>query len=233
MPIPVFPPSKDADLLTWSANFDAKITATPVRYGLTAAQATAYTPLHTAYATALAAVTNPNTNSKQAVIAKNQAKENLLRAPGGAWELVDIVQAYPGTTDAFRGELGLRIKDVEPTPVPAPVNPPLLAIVSTLNRAVKLKLKDITDLERRGKPEGVDGAAIVYHVGETAPLDPTKWVFLMNTSKTTVDAELPAGVPANSSVWFTAMWFNQRKESSPPATAQQAFIGGGLSAMAA
>lgn len=232
MPIPVFPPVKEADLLAFSANFDAKITATPVRYGLTAAQATAYAPLHAAFASALAATTNPNTNSKQAVIAKNQAKENLLNGAGGAWELVDIVQAFPGTTDAFRGELGLRIPDVEPTPVPAPAVAPVLIIEATMNRVVKIRLKDAEDPESRGKPEGVQGATILYHVGPTAPLQPSEWTFLANTSKSTVDADIPATVPANSNVWLTAFWFNARKQSSPPAAPQSTSIGGGL-AMAA
>ena len=155
----------------------------------------------------------------------------MLRSVNGAWELVDIVQNFPGTTDAMRGELGLRLNN-PPTPIPAPADAPVLTIKSTLNRVVKITLRDSKDENRRGKPEGVDGATIVYHVGAIAPLDPSQWVFAMNTSKTTVYVDLPAGVPANSQVWFTAMWFNQRKQTSPPATAQSTVIGGGY-AMAA
>lgn len=231
--IPVFPPRKDVDLAAWTANFASRIQTDFALFGLTSAQADAYRPLSSAYVSAHQMVINPNTNSKQAVIAKNQAKFNLLRSPGGAWDLVDIVQAFPGTTDAMRGELGLRIKDLEPTPVPAPPNAPMLTIVATLNRTVKMTVRDIIDQNRRAKPEGVDGATILYHVGATAPQDASQWTFAMNTSKTAVDVLLPAGVPANSVVWFTAMWFNQRKQTSPPATVQSVVIGGGYAAKAA
>ena len=114
-----------------------------------------------------------------------------------------------------------------------PADEPILAIVGTINRMVKIQLRDITDRNRRGKPVGVDGATILYHVGETAPQDPSKWTWAMDTSKTATEVELPAGVPVNSIVWFTAMWFNQRKATSPPATAQSPVIGGGMSMNAA
>ena len=81
---------------------------------------------------------------------------------------------------------------------------------------VRLALEDVAD-------------AFEFSVGgEAAPLDPSKWTFSLNTSKTTVDVDMPAGVPANSVVWFSAMWFNQRKQTSPPATAQSTVIGGGM-----
>lgn len=229
--VPVFPPTRENDLLEWSDNFSALITATPTIYGLTAAQASAFDALNSAWRSAYETANRPTTNSQASTIAKNQAKLEMLRGTNGAWELVDIVQNFPGTTDAMRGDLGLRLKN-PPTPIPAPANAPVLAIVATLNRVVKMTLRDSKEQNRRGKPEGVDGATIVYHVGPSAPLDPSQWVFAMNTSKTTVDVDLPAGVPANSQVWFTAMWFNQRKQTSPPATPQSTVIGGGM-AMAA
>jgi hypothetical protein len=232
MPTPIYPCKKDSELLTWSDNFKQKTTATPVTFGLVAAQATGFKTLQEAFAAAYAAITNPNTNSRQATIAKNQARDEMINQPNGARELVDIIQAFPGTTDAMRGELGLRIRDVEPTPVPVPANPPALLITSTQNRTVTLKLKDITDMERRGKPVGVDGATIVYAIGPSAPLEASEWIFLKNTSRTTEIAELPEGVPAGSTVWFTAFWFNQRKQSSLLATAVSTIIGGSAGGMA-
>lgn len=81
MSIPTFRPSKEADLLTWSANWNQKINADSTLYGLTDPQANAYDVLHVAFEAAYAAVHNPNTNTKQATIAKNQAKEALLYGP--------------------------------------------------------------------------------------------------------------------------------------------------------
>jgi len=225
MPIQTFPPTKDSQLLSFSINFQAKITATPVTYGLTAAQATAYAALHGAFRSAYDAANNPNTNSKQAVIAKNQAKENLLNGPGGAWELVDIVQAFPGTTDAMRGELGLPIPDVSPTPIPQPAVAPDLSIIATMGRTLKIRLRDQENPDKRGKPDGVAGATVLYHVSQAAPPnDPAVWTFLENTSKTALDVQIPASVPVGSRVWLTAFWFNNRKQASPAATFESTII---------
>ncbi len=232
MSIPTFRPSKEADLLTWSAVFDAKINASPVTYGLDAAQATAYNALHVEFEARYAAVHDPNTNSKQATIAKDQAKDKLLYGPGGAWELVNIIQAFPGTTDAMRGELGLRIPDTERTPASAPGMPPDLSIVSTFARTISVRLRDQENPTRRGKPDGVEGATILYHVGAESPNDPSQWTFAKITSKTKVDVTIPASVPAGSKVWLTAFWFNARKETSIAATSESTRIADGLASAA-
>lgn len=233
MPIPIFEPKKDADLVTWSSNFQTKITATPTAYGLTAAQATAYTTLNTAWNTAYSRATNPNTNSKQAVIAKNTAKHNLVDGAGGAWALVDIVQAFPGTTNDMRGELGLRIPDTSMTPIPAPATAPDLSIVATMGRIIKVRLRDQENPDRRGKPEGVNGATVLYYVGnDTPPNDPSVWVFLENTSRTSLDVEIPSAVAAGSKVWLTAFWFNNRKQASPAAAFEFTRISDGYAAAA-
>jgi hypothetical protein len=228
MAVPTFKPSTEAELLTWSTNFDAKITATPTTFGLTADQATAYAALHAAFATAYATAVNPNTNSKQAIIAKNQAKTKLLNGEGGARDLVSIIQVFPDTTDAMRGELGLRIHDAEPTPVPEPTTPPDLSIVSTFARTITVRLRDQKNPDRRGKPDGVQGATILYHVGDTAPADASQWIFAKNTSRTSFNVEVPANVEAGSRVWLTAFWFNTRKESGPAATPESTRISDGF-----
>lgn len=231
-PVPVFPPSKDADLLSWSSNFDSLITASAVTYGLDAGQATAYTALHDSFVSAYNISQNPNTNSKANVNAKNVAKDNLLNGSGGAWDLVDIVQAFPGTTDVMRGQLGLRIPDSDPTPVPAPSTAPDLSIISTFGRTIKVRLRDQENPDSRGKPDGVQGATVIYHVGESAPSDPAQWTFAMNVSKTTFDVEVPSSIEAGSKVFLTAFWFNARKESSPAASPEHTIIGDGLAAAA-
>lgn len=228
MSVPTFPPTKDADLLTWSANFDALITADPVQYGLDLAQAGAYATLHAAYAAAHATATNPNTNSKANINAKNQAKQQLLYGPGGAWQLVNIVQAFPGTTNDMRGQLGLRIPDLEPTPVPPPGTAPDLSILATMARVIKVRLRNQEAPDSRGKPRGVHGATVLYHVGEDAPADPSQWIFSINTSKTLFDVDIPATVAAGSKVWLTAFWFNARMQSSPAAVPEFTRVSDGM-----
>ena len=228
MAIPPFPQTRESELLNWSTQFSATITASAVSYGLLPAQATAYAALHAAFAAAYAAANNSTTNSKQSIIAKNTAKENLLNGPGGAWELVDICQAWPSMNDDLRGDLNIQIPDSSHTPIPAPTQPPLLSIMNTSGRTMGIRLRDKENADRRGKPVGVQGATVLYFVGENTPADPSQWMFLLNESRTKFFADIPPVVPAGSKVWITAFWFNNRKQSGPVASAESIRVDDGI-----
>lgn len=227
MPLPVFPPSREAELLIWAANFDQLITATPVAFGLTAAQATAFGNLRSDFVAKYATAVEPTTNSRAAVVAKNESKAALLE---GARELIAIVQAFPGTTNEMRAGLGIKVRDGEPTPVPPPSVSPEIDIVSSVMRTVRLRVHNETTLGRR-KPDGVAGALIFSFVGAQppAPQDTHLWKFEVNTTKTTADVQFPSDVPSGATVWFTAFWYNPRGESGPAAAAAHANLPGTLS----
>ena len=218
-------PQREADLVNWSTNFNTKISATPTAFGLDAAQATAYAALHTAFRNAYTAANDPATRTPNAVQTKNDAKEVLIDGPGGIRELVKVVQAYPALTNTQRVDLRITVPDAEPTPVPPPSEPPVLAVLSTLGRTVKLQLRDMADSEKRGRPEGVAGATILMFVGEDAPVDPTLWVFCLNTTRTVVDIDVPPSLAAGAKIWFTAFWRNRRDEAGPAAVPVSARIG--------
>lgn len=228
MTVTTFPPRRQADVLAWSRNFEARIAGAPMAFGLDAPQAAAYSALHAAFASAYAAVMDPGANSRAAIVAKNEAREALLSGPGGARDMVRIVQAFPGTTDAVRGELGLKLLDVEAAIIPKPGSAPNLSIISTFARTIKVRLRDQDSPDRRGKPGGVQGATVLYHVGASAPADPSLWTFATNTSKPLFNVEIPASIEAGSRVWLTAFWFNARMASSPPATPKSTRVGDGL-----
>jgi hypothetical protein len=118
------------------------------------------------------------------------------------------------------------------TPVPAPGNPPGIDIVSSVGNTVKIRLHDSTSSTRRGKPAGVSGASVFSFVGAVAPTDQAGWNFEGNTSKTVVDVAFPSTTASGAKVWFTAFWFNARKQSGPAAAAVGTNIPGGA-AMAA
>jgi hypothetical protein len=222
-------PSRESDLVTWSTNFNAKIVAAPTSYGLVAAQATAYTALHNAFVTAYNVANAPLTRSPVNIEAKNTAKSNLIDGSGGIRVLAALVQAYPSITDAQLRELGLTVRDREPSPIPPPRVAPEMDFIPTGTRTIRIRLHNETTL-RKKKPDGVKGATVFYHVGATAPAELTDWTFHENTTKTVLDVDLPADVAAGSQVWFTAFWFNPRAQSGPAATPQSTFVQyGGLS----
>src|SRR5690349_2149613 len=113
-------PTKDSLLADFSTNFETRIVANPTDYGLTAAQATAYTALHDPFITAYDAVVaarEAGTRSSSLVATKDAAKLALLSY---ARQLYSFVQSSLTVTDARKIELGVRVKDLTPTPVPAP-----------------------------------------------------------------------------------------------------------------
>lgn len=169
-------PRTDEGLLAWSVNFSTKITATPTAFGLTAAQATAYAAVHTAYSTALAAC-DPSLRNKTATAAKNTAKAALKLA---ARQMGSIVEGTPTVTDAQKISLGLNVRRT-PVPIPAPSSSPGLDIVAVAGWTVNIHLHDTASSAKRGKPPGVIGAAVFSYVGALPPADIGAWQFEGNT----------------------------------------------------
>jgi hypothetical protein len=226
-----FPPAREADLVTFSLNFKTKITASPTTYSLTAAQATSYGTLHDAFVASYTTATDPATRSPMNIAEKDDKKlalvENLRLLAG-------IVQRAPGTTNPMRIDLGLPTRNFEPAPVPPPADPPQVAVRSVNGRTAHLRLEDVANPSRRGKPAGVFGAAVFSHVGATPPAELADWKFEGNTGRTKFEVNFPSDTPAGATVWFTAFWFNQRKESGPPCDPICTNLpGGSVSSMAA
>jgi hypothetical protein len=210
-----FLPTRESELVTWANNFNAKIKANPTQYGLTAGMATAFETLHTAWNTAYQTAKDPDTNSKSNTAAKNSAKEAMVDGEGGIRALARTVQGFAAITPELLTELGLTVRDTEPSPIPAPSTAPVLTVVSRFNRTVKIKLKDAANPDNRGRPDGVDGALVFAHVGENPPVGMDNWSLKANATKTTVDITFPDSVPASAKVWITAYWYNPRGASGP------------------
>jgi hypothetical protein len=222
-----FLPVKDATLLAWAQNFYAVANVAPTTYGLTAAQCTAFNTLVTNYQTALAAC-EPGVRNKSAVQAKNTAKAALKT---NARLLAKLVEGTASVTNAQKAALGVNVRAM-PSPIPAPSVSPQLDIVSVTGRTVTIRLHS-SETGKRGKPAGVKGAAIFSYVGATAPTDPSAYAFQGNTTKTVNVVAFPESTSAGTTVWLTAMWFNERAMSGPACEPVSATIQYGMSSMAA
>ena len=143
-----------------------------------------------------------------------------------------IGQRFPGTTNTQRSDLGLTVRNPEPTPIPPPASAPNIDVLSVDENTVRIRLHDPANPTRRGKPAGVDGAAIFSFVGDDAPTAEATWRFEGNTTRTAINVTFPNTGAPGSKVWFTAFWFNERKQSGPAATPVGTNLPGGA-AMAA
>ena len=205
-------PHTEADLLQWSSAYSQKITASPTSYGLVVGDATQLATLQSAFATALAAATDPETRGGSTIHAKEQARVNLVDY---CRFLARQIQGTPSVTDQQKYDLGLTVRDTEPTPVPIPAHPPQVTIVSVSGRTVRIRMRDVQNPTRRGRPEYVAGATIVSYVGTEAPTGASNWKFEGNTTHTTADIQFPDTVPAGATVWIACFWYNSRAMSGP------------------
>jgi hypothetical protein len=210
-----WPPNREADLVTWTQNFSTLISATPTVFGLTAPMALAYATLSGNFVTSYNVANAESTRTRVTVADKNAKKATMLAS---ARSLIRTIQGTASVTPAQKIELGINPRDIVPSPIPAPANPPLLQIVSAIGRTVKIRLKDSVSTDRRGRPPGAAGATVFSFVGPTAPSDPSEYHFEGNTSLTVVDILFPDDTPSGAQVWITAFWRNARGISGPACT---------------
>lgn len=218
-------PSREADLLSWSADFSALINAAPATYGLTVEEADDYLTVQAAFANAYGVATNAGTRTRPTVEAKNTAKTNLVDATR---PLVAKIQIFPGTTDAMRRDLRITVRDTDPTPVPVPDTSPRLEVVAVMGRQINIRLRP-AEGDGRAKPDGVKGASVYYATGEDYPEDLEAWKFKGNQTLTTITVTIPDTVPGGTKVWLTAAWFNTKAQSGPATPPVETRIAGGLS----
>jgi len=225
-----FPPGGEADLISSASNFDVKTTSAPTTFGLTAAQCTSFHSTLQSFITARTTAIDPLTRSPANIVAKDIAKASLVAAYR---QLAGIVQRFPGTTNFIRSELGLPLRNTEPSPIPPPAFAPLIDVKSAVGRTLRVRLFDAASPTRRGKPAGVSGAAIFSFVGASAPAALSDWTFEGNTGRTTVEIAFPPTVVNGATVWVTAFWFNPRKQAGPAADPVSANLPGGSVSAAA
>jgi hypothetical protein len=218
-----FLPTRDTALLRWSLNFSTLINNSPESFGLSAPLAASYAALHAAFATAMEGV-EPGIRNQSAVAGKNAARRSLKINAG---LLSRLVQGTGTVSDAQKRTLALNVR-ARPTPVAAPAFAPGVEVVWVRGFSAKLRLLDTQTIGRRAKPAGVSGASVFTHVGPgNPPANIADWNFHGNTGRTTTEVHFPATLPAGATVWFTAFWFNPRKQSGPATAPVGANLPGG------
>jgi hypothetical protein len=202
-------PITDPGLLEFVDNFYRVIAAAPVSFGIGDAVIEQLETLRDDYSAKLQAAIDPPTRGQRTVFLKNQSKAALLSLTR---KMAQQIGRTMSVTDAQRQELGLPILDKPRHSVPVPTTSPVLEVTKTSGRTVTLELK--AGKSKRGKPAKVAGASIFSYTGEQAPETAEGWVFLTNTTRTTV--EIPFG-PSDQgdTVWITAFWYNSKAQSGP------------------
>lgn len=225
-----FFPTTDSRMLAWSLQFLTELTGGPSTiFGISSGQLAAYSALHTTFSTTLAAC-DPAVRTKSAVSSKNLALANLKN---NARLLASIINGQATVSDAQKLALGLTVK-APPAPHPVPPMEPGMSVLGVNAWTASIKLFDKSSSAQRGKPPMVSGASLFSYVGASAPSDMGAWKFEGNTGKTRFDVSFPNTLPAGTTVYLCAFWFNNAKQSGPACPAVRVTLqGGGVSSSSA
>lgn len=221
-----FLPVREPELVTWIQNFDSRINLSPLVFGLSALQASAFSDLASAFIAAYTLCNSDATNSRSATQTKNTAKAAVIAS---ARQLAGIVQKFPGTTDTMRSDLGLNIA-ASRTPINPPTYAPELAVVSVSGRRADITLR-APGSSRRGMPVGTHGALVMSYTAQGTnppPSDPSLWKMEGITTRSQVPVEFPPTLAPGTQVYLAAAYLSPRGVAGPLCQPVSLYIAGGL-----
>lgn len=204
-------PTRDADLVLWSDNFQTLIAATPTTYGLTAPVAATITGLYNTFAAALTLATDPSTRTPATVAAKDAARGNMvpiLRL------YAQQIKANTAVSNALKVGLGIRIDDPIPTPIPAPSTKPIVSIVASGPQLMRLRFADELTPTSRSKPAGSIGCLVYRKIGTAPSVDPDTATFDGMYTRIPFDQAFSA-LDQGKTVTYFARWTNGKGEEGP------------------
>jgi hypothetical protein len=220
---------KQANIVVGSANFAALISASPVSFGLSAAQATAFGVVDTALQSAYIAAVTPETRTSVTIQAKDRAIHNM-RAQ--AITLAKLIYGTATVTDSQLVSLGLLPRTV-PTPRRVPGAAPVMEFISCNGRVATVGIHGAPPDSSRGKPFGAIGADVYSFVGAEAPTDPTAFHHEGMATRSKFQITFPNTVASGATVWLSAVWVSARGQRSLGSTPISFTLQGGLVPVAA
>lgn len=204
-------PTREADMDNWINNFKTLIAANPTNYGLAAGDATSITTAYTNWHAAYLAAINPSTRTKPTVDAKNAQKAIVL---GVVRSYAQTIQANHAVSDALKMGIGLHVRDVTPTPVPAPSTKPVLSIALTDQGYMNLTAADEATPSKRARPTGSVGMLLYRAVAADSVNDPAQATFLTFVGKPAATSNFTSADRGKVATYF-ARWTNARGEVGP------------------
>ena len=169
-----------AQLYTGSQTFSDLINAAATSYGLTTAQALSYQTLNDDFAAKYLLAQAPETRTKGAVQARNDAKLLLIQK---AAELAKIVEATPAVTNQQKVDLGLSVR-ATPSPMPPPGTPSNFRVELLGDGSVK-------STWRANNPTGMSG--VTYQVWRRFGSEGEFSFAGASGEKKFIDSTIPAG----------------------------------------
>jgi hypothetical protein len=211
-------PERDSELVAWSANFTAGVTANAGAWGILPDEVSALQIADTRFATLHAQADSPAKNS--IIVAEKNAARKTLEAK--IRELAGFRLKNPVITDAERIALGLHVRDTKPTNIPVPKSRPELDIDVVDFRRLKVVFHDM-DSKSKAKPYGVNGAVIVYAVLDAPPADTSALARSALATRTPHILEFTEE-ERGKTVYVAICWQNEKGERGPWSEIENAIV---------
>lgn len=216
-----FLPRRDADLLNWAEVFSLALGTSPgpEGFGVSAAEASAYAGVLSAYREAYERAVAPGTRGPASVLAKNQSRAGLVRM---SRVLAGVVRSHPGLSGSDLVKLGVRagrLGQGRRPEVAGPKAAPQIQLKRGSGWDVRVRLSDLSTTGRK-RPTGVYGALLFYWVGDRLPSGMSDWALGLSTKSMAFGWTLPghfggAAVQPGARVWLTACWLSPTLEQGP------------------
>jgi hypothetical protein len=213
-------PRDNNGIRSWAHSFIALCDTNKTVWGIPTDTVTTLHTLWDNYDAALAKALAPDTHSKPATTAKEEAKKTLRDA------LIVFVAKYIDNNDIItipiREQLGLPVKDRKHTSIPTPTTYPEFFIKVKDIRTLEIHFKPVGSVNR-GRPYGYNGAIICFAVLESPPKDInelTHSLLATRTPYTLTFTEAERG----KHVYIALFWENEKGEKGPYSQIEEAII---------
>lgn len=163
-------PASDSSFQEWLLNFNSRLTATPAIYGLIAADAVIVAASYAVWNAAYLVAITPGTRTSAAIAAKDAARAS---AEAVVRPYAQRIRSNPAVSNAARVLIGVTVAVFPPTPIPAPLTNPVLALVRATPLTHVLAYADADTPTTKAKPYGVKQCTILVVIGLAPAVDPT------------------------------------------------------------
>ncbi len=208
-------PTRESEMAAWLAGLVHRLAADPAAFGLSDERVAVLVAKHDAFVAAYRLASSPMTRTTPVVRGKNDAKRAVLAE---VRSVVATVQAWPGTTDEQRVNLGITVRtpaDERVKSVRVPSERPRVMVREVGRRHVVVAVRRDDGTGHKDKPAGVRAAWLYTFVGERPPASLDGFRFAGGTTRSEARVDLGPDVPAGAKVWVAAAWVNSRDVPGP------------------
>jgi hypothetical protein len=205
-------PAKLADFAIWLANFSVVLTATPANFGLTAPDAVIVDAEWDIFKAAYAISSTPATRTSSTIAATDSARAS---AEAVVRPYAVLISANPVVTAQHKIDIGVTVRAITRTPVPAPTDAPALSLVSAIPLSATLEYA-VPGQIGKSKPAGCTGMDLHRAIGAVGATDPAQCSYVGTMTKSPFTQAFDAGDQGKIVSYFGRF----RTRSGPQGVAQ-------------